>query len=216
MIPITPLSVYRDHYTPGDPKNKGRDYKYVPIVLGSVYSHDMKRPGHITEAFKNISYAGIGPITSFMGHEIEIKDFCVFLDGIIIARAPANKTPAFKEKFCKAVVWGLKEDPVNITDKLTIPAPVPDPIPAPAPVLIPVLKPDEFKKNLTSKIKKVQKDPAPVNKKEWIPEIIIPDPIPAPAYIPCHPLRFIGPRSFFGWILSDNGIIKNISIPGAV
>jgi len=159
-----------------------KDHRYVPIKLGSIYSSEMKRPGHISDAFKSISYAGITSETSLMGHRIEIKDYSVYLDNILIARAPENKTKPFKDRFCKAVVYGLIEDPSNIKDKLSEPAIMPDA----APVKL------------------------PAKRKEWIPEIIIPEPVKLPARI------ISGPYSVFGWIPSGRFMIKEENMPGVL
>lgn len=52
-------------------------------------------------------------------HRIEIKDNHVYLNDILIASAPSGKTKAFKEKFCKSVVWSLMNDDITLKDKLS-------------------------------------------------------------------------------------------------
>lgn len=119
MEAITPISVYRDHYTPGSP-GKGRDHKYVPLKLGWIISSAMR--AHSINERPGPSYARIGPINEItdlgISHTLEIRDYSVFLNGSLICQAPGNKTRAFKEKFCKAVIWGLMDNRDDLRDHL--------------------------------------------------------------------------------------------------
>lgn len=164
MEPITPLSVYKDHYGPGCPGGTtgGRNHKYRPLSLGSIYRGSNALPGpSYREILSTMTIADKAG-----DHEIKIEGFSVFIDGIEIARAPSNKSRPVKERFLKAVVWGIKEDIGNISEKLEkgpigVKGPealpdiieIPDPLPARAPRKI----------------------------KEWIPAIVIPDPLPIEA-----------------------------------
>jgi hypothetical protein len=48
----------------------------------------------------------------------DTKDYFVTLNDHNIAIAPLKKTKAFKERFCKAVIWSLMNDPDCLRDKL--------------------------------------------------------------------------------------------------
>lgn len=202
MEPITPLSIYRDHYGPGTPGSGRLDhYRYVPIKLGWISSSEMRRPGHINDK-PGPSYNKIGLINTYDGNTIEIRDTEVYLNGSFIARAPTGKSKAQKDRFCKAVIWGLMNDEEALKDKLKeISAG-------------PVLSPEAFIQDLKDQIEKVPvKVPAKV--KEWIPDIILPDPVqvPGPAYTPGHSIMFMGPRSIFGWHKLGSFMICEEGIP---
>jgi hypothetical protein len=140
MDPITPMSVYRDHYKPGSPDPKGdkkqRPHRYKPITLGWIYRSNVSLSGEV-------SYSEIKPETIIDRDPdciATIKDNQVFLNDILIATAPAGKTKSQKEKFCKAIVWSLLNDPISLQDKLSEifvesmpPANliIPDPLPVP-------------------------------------------------------------------------------------
>lgn len=143
MEPLTSLSVYRDHYTPGSP-GPGRTFKYVPLKLGWIVSSSMK--AHSINDKPGPSYARIGPINEItdlgIPHTLEIRDYSVYLNGSLICQAPGNKTRAFKEKFCKAVIWGLMDNRDDLRahldkiefNKILERAPdlmIPDPLPLP-------------------------------------------------------------------------------------
>jgi hypothetical protein len=87
-----------------------RDYHYRPITLGWV-----KRSGTSSPSL----YTGITTVNEYCRHIITItKDHAVAIDGLEIARAPAHKTKAQKEKFCKAVVLSLTDDNQNFREQL--------------------------------------------------------------------------------------------------
>jgi hypothetical protein len=115
MIPITSLSVYREHYRPGDPKNPSiiKPHKYVSHKVGWIFSRDT------SDLCGNVSYRGISAEnTIFPDVKTEIKDHSVYLNGVLIATAPGNKNKAQKDKFCKSVVWALINDSTSLHDKL--------------------------------------------------------------------------------------------------
>jgi hypothetical protein len=121
MIPITSLSVYREHYRPGDPKNPSiiKPHKYVSLRLSWIFSRDT------SDLCGNVSYRGISaentmhdPADYTIIHKAEIKDNRVYLNDQLIAIAPENKNKALKEKFCKSIVWSLINDPISLQDKL--------------------------------------------------------------------------------------------------
>lgn len=102
------------------PTERSGDYRYTPIVLGWIVRKSMG------ELKGNVSYSRIdqdNEISDPDNHEIKHKviinkDYSVSLNNRIIASAPVKKTKVFKEKFCKAVIWSLMNDPDCLMDKL--------------------------------------------------------------------------------------------------
>jgi len=125
-------------------------YRYVPIVLGFAKTQDTG--SHINDKSPYPSYLKIEKETMVktgsdqVDHTITINpDYSVNLDNRLIASAPMTKSKAQKERFCKAVVWSLLNDPSSLEDKLkeiagiiSVPVSekVPDEIPVPAPVVV--------------------------------------------------------------------------------
>jgi len=107
-----------DHKTgKNKPTTRSGSWRYVPITLGT------KETG---KSHGNVSYSGINsdnqirdPVNGEIWHKITIRDHQVFLNDILIGTAPAGKTKAQKEKFCKAVIWSLMNDPECLKDKLS-------------------------------------------------------------------------------------------------
>jgi len=119
-VPKKPIDYYH-----GSGRNKGfsgstKTHRYVPLVLGWT----LRRSSG--ELKGNVSYARIlndmeipDPDNYEIKHKITIdKDFFVSLNDHHIAIAPLKKTKAFKEKFCKSVVWSLMNDSECLKDKL--------------------------------------------------------------------------------------------------
>jgi hypothetical protein len=111
-----------DHYSTGgigDPRLSKKPHKYISLDVGWIYK---KNVGTLKG---NVSYSRIYPDDHIpdpdnyeLKHKVEIKDYSVYLDDQLIASAPTKKTKAFKEKFCKAIVWQLMNDSTTLKDKL--------------------------------------------------------------------------------------------------
>ncbi|MCK9592903.1 MAG: hypothetical protein M0Q91_12940 [Methanoregula sp.] len=96
----------------------GKGTKGSKVISGSKFPAGKKRPA--------VSYNGITKenqihdLTDYeIIHKIEIKDNSVYLNDVLIATSPAGKSKAQKEKFCKAIVWSLMNDPISLQDKLS-------------------------------------------------------------------------------------------------
>ena len=110
-----------DHKTGNHkPTERSGDYRYVPITLGWIVKKSMG------ELKGNVSYSRISadneisdPDNYEIKHKVTIDNiYSVNLNNRIIASAPTKKTKAFKERFCKAVIWSLMNDPDCLRDKL--------------------------------------------------------------------------------------------------
>jgi hypothetical protein len=110
-----------DHKTGlNKPTERSGDYRYHPIVLGFTLRSN---PGELKG---NVSYSRIDqdneisdPDNYEIKHKVTIdKDYSVSLNNRLIAAAPMKKSKAFKERFCKAVIWSLMNDPDCLRDKL--------------------------------------------------------------------------------------------------
>ena len=96
-----------------------KEHKYVPITLGwTVKRNTGELQGNVS--YRNITAENTvhDPEDYTIVHTITIENNTVFLNGKYIIGAPAGKTKAFKEKFCKAVVWSLLNDDQGLKDKL--------------------------------------------------------------------------------------------------
>ena len=94
-----------------------KNYHYHPIVLGSIIRSSNTLPGPSYRDIKAqtvINRDGTGA----PANKAEIKDNAVYLNDVLIATSPAGKNKAQKEKFCKAIVWSLMNDPISLQDKL--------------------------------------------------------------------------------------------------
>lgn len=110
-----------DHKTgKNKPTERSGDYRYTPIVLGWIVRKSMG------ELKGNVSYSRIDqdneindPDNYEIKHKVIInKDYSVSLNDRLIASAPTKKTRAFKERFCKAIIWSLMNDQDCLRDKL--------------------------------------------------------------------------------------------------
>jgi hypothetical protein len=101
------------------PTERSGNWKYTPLVLGWAKKEIGQLKG-------NVSYSRIDqdneihdPDNYEIKHNVTInKDYSVSLNNRLIASAPIKKTKAFKERFCKAVIWSLMNDPDCLRDKL--------------------------------------------------------------------------------------------------
>jgi len=110
-----------DHKTgTNKPSERSGNWRYTPLVLGWT----VKRSSG--ELKGNVSYSRISadneisdPDNYEIKHKITIdQDYFVSLNDHHIAMAPLKKTKAFKERFCKAIVWSLMNDENSLRDKL--------------------------------------------------------------------------------------------------
>ena len=112
-----------DHYhvPKGNPKDGNKSHRYIPIRLNFAIK-DNSDQWHGKVSYAKITnettvYTGSGDNTE--SHKIEITSgYFVELDNQVIAIAPVKKTKAFKEKFCKAIVWQLMNDETTLKEKL--------------------------------------------------------------------------------------------------
>jgi hypothetical protein len=183
MDPITPLSFYRDHYSPGSPDKKGRDHKYVPIKLGGLsnapekYKPDTKKgwiqkdPGIYSFEYEEINHNGVKYYLSHNFYDVYVR---VDQDPkfIMLLTCPYDilQKKARREKWIRAVCFTLTTDPDNISDLLARGV---------SPALEAMIAPEDPVNNWP--------EPEPV-------KIMIPDPLPAPMYIN----KEFSPRA--GWI----------------
>ena len=86
--------------------------KGSPINYGTRLPHNPSYKGISKENQKHDS-------TDYdLIHKIEIRDFSVYLNDVLIVSAPGKKNKTFKERFCKSVVWSLMNDDQCLQDKL--------------------------------------------------------------------------------------------------
>jgi hypothetical protein len=93
---------YYFHGEKGKPINYGTSLPGKPSYKGITCDNDIHDPDHYE-----------------IKHKLTIdKDYSVSLNNRLIASAPLKKTKAFKERFCKAIIWSLMNDPECLKDKL--------------------------------------------------------------------------------------------------
>lgn len=133
MEPITPLTVYRDHYTPGDPKSKpARDHRYVPIKLGGLSNAPEKykpevNKGWISEGPGSSMMIFNSPI-NFEGavYHLSHNFYDVYVrvnedqkySMLLTCPYDILQKKTIREKWIKAVCYTLTTDPINIVDLL--------------------------------------------------------------------------------------------------
>jgi hypothetical protein len=96
---------------------KDKKHRFVPSAIGTIYR---KEKGECAYSYREIKPQMDlnDPDDPMITYTAEIRDNSVFLNDRLIATAPSNKPKPQRERFCKAVVWALKYDPVSLKDKI--------------------------------------------------------------------------------------------------
>jgi hypothetical protein len=133
MEPITPISVYRDHYSPGAPDKKGRDHKYVPIKLGGLSNAPEKYRPEINKGWiqedpgssmmiynEALNYEGAVYHLSHNFYDVYVRvgedpKFLMLLTCPYDILQKRTK----REKWIKSVCFTLTSDPCNISDLIS-------------------------------------------------------------------------------------------------